>query len=435
MVSPSISYIIPAYNAAGTLRDTLTSLAAQTRPDWEAVVVDDGSTDDPGEVVTAIGDRRVRVIRQENAGLAGARNTGWNVTGAPAVCFLDADDTVAPRHAERLLTRLSGHDAAACASRMVGPGLEDLSWLYAPGDHDFTPERLLRCNPVCVGAVVIDRAAPARLGLIEPPFDESMRVAEDWDLWLRMTLAGARWALVESEPLFSYRLRAGSLYGDIRAMWRAGLGLIGRAARGPEGHRAAREWGVRCLARAIAADEGVVLVHEVRTHLGPLRDEDEGVLLGALRWAFCREYVRSPDYVGDLAALWKRRIVERLGDEPVAVRAAERIGWGDERWSRLADDAAARAARGERIVVYGVGRNGRRLLEMLRQRGVQAGYMDDHPGARGDGPRVRISDLTNVHTVLVTPDERGDIVQRLRGSPALVLHPESVSVQDSVLSP
>ena len=85
-----VSVVIPAYNPGSYLQSTLDSLAAQTFTAWEAVIVDDGSTEDLSWVDDY--DARVRRQRQENAGLSAARNAGISASSAPLVAFLDADD-------------------------------------------------------------------------------------------------------------------------------------------------------------------------------------------------------------------------------------------------------------------------------------------------------------------------------------------------------
>lgn len=94
----TVGVVIPAYNAASTIEATLASVRGQTYPDLEIVVVDDGSTDASREIVRSISqrDHRVRLVSQENAGVAAARNTGAANTDAPYLSFVDADDLWAP---------------------------------------------------------------------------------------------------------------------------------------------------------------------------------------------------------------------------------------------------------------------------------------------------------------------------------------------------
>ncbi len=102
--TPLVSFVVPAFNAAATIAGTLESLLAQTRGDWEAVVVDDGSSDDTASVAERISaaDARVRVVRQKNGGVSCARNTAIKAAQGRYLAFLDADDAVEPSFVEKL---------------------------------------------------------------------------------------------------------------------------------------------------------------------------------------------------------------------------------------------------------------------------------------------------------------------------------------------
>lgn len=99
----SVSVVIPIYNKRRYLLRALESVLAQTRTDFEVILVDDGSTDDSLESVRHVRDERVRRIRQPNGGESAARNTGIHVAQAPLVAFLDADDTWQPEFLEAML--------------------------------------------------------------------------------------------------------------------------------------------------------------------------------------------------------------------------------------------------------------------------------------------------------------------------------------------
>jgi len=105
--TPTFSVVIPAYNRAHLIRATIDSVLEQTFGDFEVLVVDDGSKDNTGEVVSAITDPRVRYVRQENAGANAARNRGIDEALGPFVAFLDSDDTFLPHHLEMAHQKLS----------------------------------------------------------------------------------------------------------------------------------------------------------------------------------------------------------------------------------------------------------------------------------------------------------------------------------------
>lgn len=94
--TPAISIVMPLYNKAGQVLQTIASVTAQTLSDWELVVVDDGSTDGGPNLVRALKDERIRVVTQVNAGVSAARNKGIEGARAGLVAFLDADDLWLP---------------------------------------------------------------------------------------------------------------------------------------------------------------------------------------------------------------------------------------------------------------------------------------------------------------------------------------------------
>jgi CDP-glycerol glycerophosphotransferase len=114
---PRISVVVPIYNVESYLGECLRSLQAQTYEDWEAVLVDDGSTDGSHAIAEefAAADRRLRVVQQANAGLSAARNTGIDAAGGEFLVFLDSDDMLPPRAYELLLAALdqTGSDFAS----------------------------------------------------------------------------------------------------------------------------------------------------------------------------------------------------------------------------------------------------------------------------------------------------------------------------------
>ena len=91
-----ISVVIPLYNKATSIASTLECVRSQSFTDWDAVVVDDGSTDGSGDIVNAINDSRIRLIRQQNAGVSAARNRGIQEAKSEYIAFLDADDEWKP---------------------------------------------------------------------------------------------------------------------------------------------------------------------------------------------------------------------------------------------------------------------------------------------------------------------------------------------------
>ena len=89
---PKVSVIIPLYNKGFIFKETLNSVLAQTFTDFEIVIVNDGSTDNSFEIASHFSDKRIKLLQQENKGVAAARNLGISAATAEFIAFLDADD-------------------------------------------------------------------------------------------------------------------------------------------------------------------------------------------------------------------------------------------------------------------------------------------------------------------------------------------------------
>ncbi|MCB1069063.1 MAG: glycosyltransferase family 2 protein [Kiritimatiellae bacterium] len=118
-----ISIVVPVYNKEAHIRNTLLSVVRQTSPDWEAVVVDDGSTDASMEQVRSVNDGRIRILTQANAGPGAARNHGAAEARGDVVCFLDADDEFLPGFVECHTRRLQENPECAMSigGYLMGP--------------------------------------------------------------------------------------------------------------------------------------------------------------------------------------------------------------------------------------------------------------------------------------------------------------------------
>lgn len=413
-MTPRLSYVIPAFDAATTLDAAVRSVLAQTDRAVEAVVIDDGSRDGTRHVAGALLGPRVRLVSQENRGLAGARNAGLHAARAPLVCFLDADDAVRPSHAQAMLGAIGPADAACGAYELVGPRLEPLGWHARVQAADCAGPRLLDVNRLAIGAVVFRREALLGVG----GFDPALPVHEDWDLLLRLSRAGASWATPIDEPHFLYRLSRGSMSMHLERMWRVGRVVIQRHAPGArEASRALRLWDARALARAVAAGDAQGAA-SLGAGLGPIDGEAMGVLAGALRWALARQDIAPPDSWPERLDAWRARIARTLGPGPLAERLCDALTPG--RWRRVLEAAAAMAGPGGRIWVYGYGRNGREAVAEAGAMGLPVAVVDDDPGALAGAalpPGALAAPPGSIgpdSVVVVTPEWSGPIVAALR---------------------
>ena len=112
---PTISVVIPAYNAAKTILETIDSVRQQTFSDFEVIVINDGSNDNTAELVNAVADDRLRLFSYENGGAAIARNRGIDHVSGEFIAFLDADDLWTPDKLELQLEALQKHPEAGVA--------------------------------------------------------------------------------------------------------------------------------------------------------------------------------------------------------------------------------------------------------------------------------------------------------------------------------
>jgi glycosyltransferase involved in cell wall biosynthesis len=192
--APFFSVVIPVYNRARVLGEALRSVLAQSERDFEIVVVDDGSRDDPGGVAAAFGDSRVRVVHQENAGGGAARNAGIRETRGRFIAFLDSDDLFLPHHLAAMRALLEGTEDTAGYARVVvdrgaGRGLLKPPRAIAAGEDMAT---YLLCDrgfvPTITTVVPAERAKRVL-------YNENLREAEDTDFAIRLSLEGCRFVM------------------------------------------------------------------------------------------------------------------------------------------------------------------------------------------------------------------------------------------------
>ncbi|HET7129087.1 MAG TPA: glycosyltransferase family A protein [Gaiellaceae bacterium] len=248
--APTFSVVIPAYQAAGTIGDALGSVATQTRPPLEVIVCDDGSTDSLEPALEPWRDG-IELLRKENGGGASALNTGVRAASGDFVVILDADDTYEPRRLEALVELATERpdldivttDAFLEIEGTVRGRFSDST----PFVTDDQPRGILRACFIGGWPAIRRSTVVARGG-----FDESLRIAYDWECWIRVVLSGSRAGCVD-EPLMTYRLRPTGLTGDRVASLRARVAMLEGVAR-----------------RALGPDERSVLAETIRTERAKL---------------------------------------------------------------------------------------------------------------------------------------------------------------------
>ncbi|WP_220039943.1 glycosyltransferase family 2 protein [Nonomuraea aridisoli] len=203
-LTPAVSVVIPCYNYGRYLPQALDSVLGQTFSDWEIVVVDDGSTDDSPAVaqdfIDRHPDRRIRLLRQANAGVSAARNAGIAAAAGRYILPLDADDVIAPTMLEKTTAVLDAEPDIAIASTdlFIFTDAEDLPPQVLPLPP-YTKELLLQ-RLIMFYCSLYRREAWEVVG----GYNESMRAGEDWDFWIGCAERGFD-AYHIPEPLFGAR--------------------------------------------------------------------------------------------------------------------------------------------------------------------------------------------------------------------------------------
>lgn len=219
-MTPAISVIMAAYNGSALIGETIASLRAQTRTDWELIVVDDKSTDDTLAVLHAIDDPRITVIAaEENRGPVHTRNHAIAHARGHYIAALDQDDICMPSRLARQAAFLDAnpHVALVASSALLLEGDHAAPW---PGDHPLSPQvidwLLLTQNPL-VWSTTMFRADAARR--LDPFTRPEIRYAEDFDLYHRIRRFGLL-ARIDT-PLLEYRVHAGGASQKFRSMMEA----------------------------------------------------------------------------------------------------------------------------------------------------------------------------------------------------------------------
>ena len=242
-----VSVIIPCYNQAHFLAEAIQSVLSQGYSNFEIIVVDDGSTDDTQEVASTYAgeDSRVKLITQQNRGLAAARNRGLAESRGEYVVFLDSDDRLLAEALEVGVGELESHPGCAFVwgrCRFIaadGSPILRLEQERVGGDPHI---ELLRAGPILVPAVVYKRSIFEVVG----GFDESYRAAEDYALYYRVA---SRFPIqYHNAPVAEVRRHDASMTRDFPLMLRSNLGAL-RSQRtyvkGNDRHEEAYRAGIR----------------------------------------------------------------------------------------------------------------------------------------------------------------------------------------------
>jgi glycosyltransferase involved in cell wall biosynthesis len=209
MSAPAYTVVIPCYNGAAFLPEALESLNRQTFRDFEAILVDDGSTDASADLAGAFpATFPLQVIRQANGGPAAARNRGIGAASGTFIAFLDGDDAWEPNKLERVHRAFTETraDLVCHDERFISGGRILRTLAYGPSDS--YADLLFKGNCLSTSAVTVRREIVNRAG----GFSEDREIAgvEDYDLWMRLAARNITFFYLH-EVLGTYRLHPGGL--------------------------------------------------------------------------------------------------------------------------------------------------------------------------------------------------------------------------------
>lgn len=215
---PKVSVIVPVYNGAEHLRETLDSIFNQTFKEFELIVVDDGSSDKSVDIIKSYGGRVVFIQHKRNLGAPSfTKNTGIKVAKGEYLAFSDHDDNWYPKKLEKQISILdkhpevvanftNGHIMESETSKNIAQRWNEIDELP---EQQYCIERLLRQN-----FILSTTSAMIRSDIIRKigGFDEKMLLADDFEMWFRLACAGKLSFL--QEPLFQWRFHTQSLSHD-----------------------------------------------------------------------------------------------------------------------------------------------------------------------------------------------------------------------------
>jgi glycosyltransferase involved in cell wall biosynthesis len=221
---PTISVIVPAYNAEQTILETITSVLNQTFSNFELLVINDGSTDRTLELLSTVQDPRLKIFSYPNGGVSVARNRGITQASGEFIAVLDADDLWTVDKLELQLAALQEHPEAGLAYSWAyymdeqGKSIQPSEPVYFEGNvyaqllvNDF----VVSCSNCLMRRQTIDSVGE---------FDQEVAGAADWDYWLRVAL---QWPfVVVPKHQVYYRVSAGSMQSNVEFMERCNLRVI-----------------------------------------------------------------------------------------------------------------------------------------------------------------------------------------------------------------
>ena len=218
-MNPKVSVIVPCYNQAQFLAETLDSVLAQTHKNWECIIVNDGSTDNTETVAKEYCDRDKRFVyhKKENGGLSSARNAGLNIAQGDYVQFLDSDDILLPNKLEWQICMMETNksDVCVCHHSIFTTNINE-TWenKFSQSVYDLTYQGFLyNWGESFVIAIHSGLFRKSFLDKYKLRFDENVRALEDWLFWISIVRNGGTFVEVQ-DKLSLYRVHTSSMTQD-----------------------------------------------------------------------------------------------------------------------------------------------------------------------------------------------------------------------------
>ncbi len=207
---PSVSIILPTYNGSRFITQAIDSVQKQTFPDWELIVIDDGSTDDTAHIIQtyAQNDPRITLMRQANAGQGAARKNGITRAQGAYIALIDDDDVWQnPLKLENQMAFFFKHSdhvlVGSAKTELINEAGENITWYKNPQSDENIRNHMLLKNCFITSSAIFSKTAYEAIGGFS-----NMRLSEDYELWLRMGKEG-KLANIEHADV-AYRIRHSS---------------------------------------------------------------------------------------------------------------------------------------------------------------------------------------------------------------------------------
>lgn len=226
----TVSVIIPAYNAASFIGETVRSVMEQTFTDWELIISDDGSTDETEETIKPLLNHQIRYVKHPNGGVSMARNRGAAIATGKYLAFLDADDVLTPESLKKKVQILQQHPEIAmvfCDVAVIDEKSNKTGEELIGSDEDILKHLLLWDKTVIPGpsSILVTRDAYNAVNGFDPAFS----TAADQDFFFRVARQFKCHRI--REVLTLYRKHGSNMHMNIRRMEQDHIGVYEKAAR------------------------------------------------------------------------------------------------------------------------------------------------------------------------------------------------------------